>query len=761
MKASILLSGLTMMTIIVRAQEKPFLIKGAITGKTNDYIYLSYPTGAGDAYAADSTLIKNGHFSFTGKLSNPVQAYIILDKKSTEYGKYADIFIVPGNMELLIDYKKFPEGMVLKGSPVQQEMDVLTKARGPVMKRIKPLREAYEKASKAYREAMKAKKDSATLASLNKTADIAKDAMDPYYKQMEAIDLEFMNKHPQSLVTASLLRYRVSGMLWEEAEKRYNDLSDEIKNSGLGRTIKKQVDGLRKGSPGATAYVFASTEINGSKLSLGDYKGKYVLVDFWASWCGPCRKGNPHLLSLYAKYKNKGLEIIGISDDDSDPEAWRKAVAKDQIGVWKHILRGLKRAPNGAYDNSEDISDQFGIHSIPTKILIDPNGVIIGRYGEGGENDEAMDKKLADIFKDVAMVRFTGITDAVYNGEQVIIYNRSLNLHDSATVQNGRFVIEVPYKEPGNYMFASKTEMKKRNGYAPWGVMVAQPGDITLKMNMDSMYASTVSGSTENDLYNSYTSTGNAIYQKVIASLESKYGKDFIAKPDENDPKYKQLVADYEAMMQENKPGEEKRLEQFIDANPNSFAALYVLSTSSYDVDAAKLEALYNKLGTGYKSTSYGEKLAAKINAGKTIALGKMAPEFEQADTLGRVVKLSDFKGKYVLLDFWASWCKPCRAENPNVVAAFNKYNHKNFTVLGISLDQPNGKEKWLEAIHNDGLTWTHVSDLKFWDNSVAKQYGIESIPSNLLIDPSGKIVAENIRGGELEKKLAELLGSN
>ena len=122
---------------------------------------------------------------------------------------------------------------------------------------------------------------------------------------------------------------------------------------------------------------------------------------------------------------------------------------------------------------------------------------------------------------------------------------------------------------------------------------------------------------------------------------------------------------------------------------------------------------------------------------------------------------LLDFRGKYVLIDFWASWCKPCRAENPHVVTAFKKYNHRNFTVLGISLDQPNGKERWLDAIHKDGLTWTQVSDLKFWNNSVARQYGIESIPANLLLDPTGKIVARDVYGEALEKKLMELLGNN
>ncbi len=135
---------------------------------------------------------------------------------------------------------------------------------------------------------------------------------------------------------------------------------------------------------------------------------------------------------------------------------------------------------------------------------------------------------------------------------------------------------------------------------------------------------------------------------------------------------------------------------------------------------------------------------------------GKMAPEIALPDVNGKEVKLSSFKGKYVLVDFWASWCGPCRAENPTVVNAYKKFKDKNFTILGVSLDED--KAKWLKAIKDDGLTWTHISDLKYWQSVVVPMYNIQGIPFNVLLDPDGKVIAENLRGPQLEEKLAEVL---
>ncbi len=395
-------SILTLLTLsaALSLQAQNFTLKGKIQGQGSGYLKLYYPGPSGKQIADSAIVQKNGSFEFKGTAESPRMAYLVAGKAESrrmDDPNMGTFFIEPGNLSMTVTSGDV-KNLKLKGSKTQDELAELNLRKKAQTEQILIMSAAYDKANMAYIDARKAGKPEAELEALKEKATVEKDKMDPLRGEMNKIDMEFIKSHPNSFLTAYLLRYKISSLPLAEAEKLYSNLSETVKQSIYGKEISGEIKKLSGGSPGAKATMFAATDINGQPFNLADYKGnKYVLLDFWASWCVPCRKGNPHLLSLYSKYKDKGLEIVGVSDDDSNEQAWKKAVEQDQIGVWRHVLRGLKRVGND-FDRSGDRSDAYGIHTLPTKILIDKNGMIVGRYGGGGENDEAMDKKLAEIF---------------------------------------------------------------------------------------------------------------------------------------------------------------------------------------------------------------------------------------------------------------------------------------------------------------------------------------------------------------------------
>jgi len=203
-----------------------------------------------------------------------------------------------------------------------------------------------------------------------------------------------------------------------------------------------------------------------------------------------------------------------------------------------------------------------------------------------------------------------------------------------------------------------------------------------------------------------------------------------------------------------------QRYRDFIKANPNSWVSLdELLGMRMWDTPQyATVGPLYEALNPALKNTPQGRDYGNMVQALKDIDVGQPAPAFSQKTPEGKMVSLADYRGKYVLIDFWASWCKPCRAENPALIKCYNEYRNRNFDILGVSAEDEKSRAKWVKAIADDHLPWTQVSDLKGWQNAAALRYAVRSYPSNFLVGPDGKIVAVNLHGEELETVLAKLI---
>lgn len=273
--------------------------------------------------------------------------------------------------------------------------------------------------------------------------------------------------------------------------------------------------------------------------------------------------------------------------------------------------------------------------------------------------------------------------------------------------------------------------------------------EIKLSGSSDSLSQADITGSATQDDYQTYLNRLKPINAQ-IDSLGEKYEEAYGSK---NSSLMDVLNKKYDELDSIRKV----QITQYIKVNPASVVSAWAVTRNFlFSPDAAELTDLYGVLDPSIKNTSYGKKIKHALDIAEKLAIGKPAPDFTQNDAEGKPVSLSGFKGKFVLVDFWASWCGPCRAENPNVVRAYNKYKNKNFTIVGVSLDED--KAAWQKAIKHDQLNWTQVSDLKGWKNAVAQQYGIRAIPANILIDDHGIIVGHDLRGQKLEDKLAEVL---
>lgn len=598
-------------------------------------------------------------------------------------------------------------------------------------------------------------------------------------KANEEVLLAYVNQNPSGAASYYALQqvvksYDYPDMGFVKIAPYFKKLPAAVQQSTDGRKMADNIKRALQTGEGQIAPDFTQPDTLGNNLALSSFRGSYVLVDFWASWCAPCRAENPNVVAAWNKYHSKGFKIISISLDSENARAkWLKAIHDDGM-PWIHVsdLKGWKNAA----------AQLYGIKAVPSNFLIDPQGKIIGKNLRG----EALHQALAAVFETTgATPDSTGWKHLkLKEKEQQVLYQAPLNSllqqYDSLAKLEGnkaRYqLLQGKYRDAfrrideqrdsinaiiarevyGNYVAANPAD--------PWALFALRSYSFARTASaahLDSLFRLLPSGIQQSEegkqvamrIGYALLQDAAAPYRKKVQDLMPQFNAYDKAKNEEGLKAIRRRIAAIEAGMREEVYG------AYVKQQPRSPAALYALEQYAGNViNAPKIGALFATLPVDVQQSEPGKKLAAEIELAARSGVGNTAPAISQNDSSGKQVQLSDYKGKYVLIDFWASWCGPCRAENPTLVKAYSRFKQKGFEILSISLDQPGAKDKWLKAIHDDHIgAWAHVTELNYFDNSAAKAYGIQSIPQNFLVDPAGKIIARNLKGNDLLSTLQQL----
>jgi len=725
-------------TLLAFRPKPGFHLSGNISGGIEGMkIYLRYADVQG-AKPMDSTFLRKGKFTFSGNMSSPRYCTILLKDTATGTDRYMqdkviELFIENSAISvaapydsLHIEYDKYEGGvqtdaLVVKGSE-SNELYLQFERRARIFRQESlDLFMQYVKVLNPE----KGQQPAPRSAGMALTAKM--DIVDSLRKDWI---MGFIADHPVGAVTAFL-----ADNVLNYGSTTTSDVDRLLARFGAAKekdflVSKFLTDATERKTTvvGSSLMDVTLKDTAGISHALSDYvgKGKYVLVECWASWCHPCRADIPHLKEVYDLYHPYGFEIVSVSLDDRR-DNWTKAINQEKM-PW------LQLSDLAAFNGP--LPKNYHINGIPHCLLFDPQGNLVTVNMRGSWMDSRLIRMYGNHFPGEGMTHVSGHIPGLKDGPVYISYMRdTLRLRDSVTAAGGQFVWEAKMPAPQRVaiMFGRVYHQ-----------VFIESGDVRIS-SPDTGNTIRVEGSKPQEESDAYEASVKDLTDRQIA-LYAKWGKG--SKEDQAN-----VERELEAIDKEK----ETRADVFVKAHPGSVFSVSLISDRAVMGDYETVSKGYGLLSSEAQQGAAGQQIARRLEVLKRSVPGSSAVDFTQNDTTGKPVRFETFKGKYVLLDFWASWCGPCRAENPNVLKAYNEYKSRNFTVVGVSMDDDGGR--WKKAIRDDKMPWAQLSDLKGGrGNEVASYYGIQAIPSNLLIDPAGKIIARNLRGEALRAKLAEVL---
>lgn len=347
-----------------------------------------------------------------------------------------------------------------------------------------------------------------------------------------------------------------------------------------------------------------------------------------------------------------------------------------------------------------------------------------------------------------------GSIDGVPSGQEVYLERNDDSLGviviDTAKIENGRFKFEGRVDEPSIYSLAI-------NGVKSRSYVILETGEIDIEIDKDSTFFNKLSGTYNNQELAKFNTSAMEIQKEIEDFKMKNQTKLILAQNDKDTVTINKLRNDFMALQQKM----ETHNYEYIESHPKSYLSLLLIYNmyNSMVPDMLRMEKYYNALDPELKKNKVANKIRKAIAEFKRVRVGGYAPDFSALGVDGKQVSLKKSFGKQAtLIDFWASWCPPCRAENPKLVALYNKYKDNGFNIVSVSLDKPGQADKWKEAIAKDGMTWTHMSNLKHWDDPIAKLYEVDAIPKNFLVNQYGVIIAKDLHGEQLEAKVREFV---